>query len=40
MISYSKVRAITRVAKAENEETLLEFARNATAAQVERITSA
>ena len=39
-ISYSKVRAITRVAKAENEETLLDFARNATAAQVERITSA
>ncbi len=39
-ISYSKVRAITRVAKADNEETLLDFARNATAAQVERITSA
>ncbi len=39
-ISYSKARAITRVAKLENEETLLDFTRNATAGQVERIASA
>jgi len=36
-ISYSKVRAITRVAKPESEEQLLRVARNGTAAQVERI---
>jgi hypothetical protein len=35
--SYSKVRAITRVATPETEERLLEFARCATAAQVERL---
>ncbi len=36
-ISYSKVRALTRVATLENEELLLEIARGATAAQLERI---
>ncbi len=36
-ISYSKVRAVTRVATADNEELLLEIARGSTAAQLERI---
>ena len=34
-ISYSKVRAMTRVATAENEEVLLSIARHGTAAHVE-----
>jgi hypothetical protein len=36
-LSYSKTRAMTRVATAENEETLLELALAATAAQLEKI---
>jgi hypothetical protein len=36
-ISYSKVRAITRVATAANEAELLDFARAGTAAHVERL---
>src|SRR5262245_44381080 len=36
-VSYSKVRALTRVATPENEASLLEMARSATAAQLERI---
>ena len=36
-ISFSKVRAMTRIATADNEAVLLEMARNATAAQLERI---
>ena len=36
-LSYSKVRALTRVATAECESELLELARHATAAQLERI---
>lgn len=36
-ISYSKVRAVTRVATLANEELLLEIAQNSTAAQLERI---
>jgi len=36
-ISYSKVRAVTRVATPQNEETLLTYARCGTAAQLERI---
>ena len=39
-LSYSKVRAITRVASEETEELLLEYARHATAAQLERIVRA
>ena len=39
-ISYSKVRAITRVATRETEERLLDFARCATAAHVERLVRA
>jgi hypothetical protein len=35
-LSYAKVRALTRVASAENEEELLELARAFTAAQLER----
>jgi hypothetical protein len=35
-VSYSKVRAMTRVAKAENERALLELARASTAAQLEK----
>ena len=34
-LSYSKVRALTRVASPDNEEKLLEFARRTTAARVE-----
>jgi hypothetical protein len=36
-VSYSKVRALTRVATPKNEASLLEMARSATAAQLERI---
>ena len=36
-VSYSKVRAMTRVATADNEADLLNMARNTTAAQLERI---
>ena len=36
-ISYSKMRAITRVATAANEATLLEMAQHATASQLEKI---
>ena len=36
-ISYSKVRAVTRVATPENEKELLEIARGGTAGQTERI---
>jgi hypothetical protein len=36
-ISYSKVRAMTRVATAENEETLLGMARETTGSQLEKI---
>ena len=39
-ISYSKVRAITRVATPDNEEELLSFARSGTAAHVERLVRA
>ncbi|HEX2166058.1 MAG TPA: DUF222 domain-containing protein [Longimicrobiales bacterium] len=39
-LSFAKVRAITRVATADNEAELLEVARNATAAQVEKIVRA
>jgi len=38
-ISYSKVRAMTRVATAKNEEFLLGIARHGTAAHVERVVS-
>ena len=40
LLSYSKVRAITRVATPENEKELLELARGGTAGQVERIVRA
>lgn len=36
-LTYSKVRALTRVATADNEAALLELAQNATASQLERI---
>jgi hypothetical protein len=36
-VSYSKVRALTRVATPENEASLLEMARSSTASQLERI---
>jgi hypothetical protein len=36
-LSYAKVRALTRVATAENEERLLEMARFSTGAQLERL---
>lgn len=36
-VSYSKVRAMTRVATSENEEELLEVARHGTASQVEKL---
>jgi hypothetical protein len=39
-VSYSKVRAITRVATPDTEERLLTFARSGTAAHVERLTRA
>ncbi|MDH3788239.1 MAG: HNH endonuclease [Xanthomonadales bacterium] len=38
-ISYSKVRAMTRVATAKNEENLLSIAQHGTAAHVERLVS-
>ena len=34
-LSYSKVRALTRVARSDNEESLLEFALQTTASRVE-----
>ena len=37
VLSYSKVRAMTRVATAANEETLVELARCMTASHVERV---
>lgn len=37
VLTYSKVRAITRVVTRESESTLVEMARHATAAQIERI---
>src|SRR5437879_13076342 len=36
-VSYSKVRAITRIATSETEETLVMWARPGTASQLERI---
>lgn len=39
-LSYSKVRALTRIADERSEEELLEMARHATAAQLERIVRA
>ena len=39
-LSYSKVRALTRVATPENEEELLDFARTGTAAHVEKLVRA
>jgi hypothetical protein len=39
-ISYSKVRALTRVATPQTEERLLKFARNGTASHVETLTQA
>ena len=39
-LSYSKVRALSRVATPETEERLLDFARGATAAHVERLVRA
>ena len=39
-LSYSKVRALTRVADSDSEERLLELALDSTAAQLERIVSA
>ena len=39
-LSYSKVRALTRVATSENERSLLDFARCGTAAHVERLVRA
>ncbi|HKE15938.1 MAG TPA: DUF222 domain-containing protein, partial [Kofleriaceae bacterium] len=36
-LSYSKLRAMTRVASSDNEAALLDLARNSTAAQLERI---
>jgi len=39
-LSFSKVRAVTRIANPENEKDLLELARYATAAQVEKLVRA
>jgi hypothetical protein len=39
-LSYSKVRALTRVADADSEEELLDLARAATASQLERLVRA
>jgi hypothetical protein len=36
-LSYSKVRALTRVANVEREQDLLDLARHATASQLERL---
>ena len=40
VVSYSKVRALTRIATPETEASLLEFALNGSAAQVERLVRA
>ena len=40
LVSYSKVRALTRIATPETEASLLEFALNGSAAQVERLVRA
>ena len=37
LLSYTQVRAITRVATAENEATLIHFARHASGSQLEKI---
>jgi len=39
-LSFSKVRALTRIADPENEKELLDLARYATAAQVEKLVRA
>jgi hypothetical protein len=39
-LSFSKVRALTRIAEPDSEEDLLELARHATAAQLDRIVRA
>ena len=39
-LSYSKARALTRVATAENEEELIDFARHGTASHIEKIVRA
>ena len=39
-LSYSKVRAVTRVATPENEEELMDFARHGTASHVEKLVRA
>ena len=39
-LSFSKVRAVTRIAEPENEKELLELARHSTAAQVEQLVRA
>ena len=39
-LSFSKVRAVTRIADPENEKELLDLARHATAAQVEKLVRA
>src|SRR4030042_957322 len=36
-LSYSKVRALTRIADAQNEETLLDWARTGTASHIETL---
>jgi len=36
-ISYSKVRAISRIVTPENEATLLEYALDGTTSQIERV---
>src|SRR5690606_38969315 len=38
-LSYCKVRALTRIANDHNEADLLEFAQNASGAQLERVAS-
>jgi hypothetical protein len=39
-LSYSKVRAITRVATSETEQDFLDISTNATASQIERLSAA
>src|SRR5690606_21726794 len=39
-LSFSKVRALTRIANEHNEDDLLELARNASGAQLDRVVSA
>ena len=39
-LSFSKVRALTRIAEPQNEKELLDLALNATAAQVEKLVRA